>query len=153
MTIKFRIILIILAASFISGCGMIRTFYNEERMIERLNPAMRDKVRTVLKNVRWHYPWYKWRVTIDYRTKESQEELYKIGRRGIPGEKILTDTKDSKHAVGMAIDIYPIRNKRVLEYDEAKEAYDYYGKSAKEAGLTWGGDWDDPKDYGHIELK
>jgi len=52
----------------------------------------------------------------------------------------------------MAVDIYPVIDKYPVPYGRARAAYDYYGKCAKAMGLIWGGDWNDPRDYGHIEL-
>ena len=131
--------------------GDVNEIKYEEEMTSRLVSQMCSKTRIILRSVRQRYPQYDWHIYSGRRTSGEQAEFYKIGRRGILGEKIITDVRVSKHEMGMAVDIYP-RNKNVMEYDKAKDAYDYYGKLAKDLGLIWGGDWNDPKDYGHIEL-
>ena len=151
MMTEFRNTLILLTIFFLAGCIINQNQQNEENMISQLVPQMRSKTRTILKNVRRCYPQYEWYINSGRRTPGEQAELYKIGRRGIFGEKSKTDVKISKHEMGKAVDIYP-RNEDVIEYDKAKDAYDYYGKLAKGLGLIWGGDWNVPKDYGHIEL-
>jgi len=48
------------------------------------------------------------RVTETYRTQERQNELYKVGRRGIAGEQPVTWTLYSNHTLRLAADCYPI---------------------------------------------
>lgn len=44
-----------------------------------------------------------------FRSQSRQDELYKKGRRGIPGEKPVTWTRKSKHTEGLAMDVYPVK--------------------------------------------
>src|SRR4051812_20672381 len=48
------------------------------------------------------------RVTETLRSQQRQNELYQVGRRGVPGEKPVTWTLYSNHALGLAADCYPI---------------------------------------------
>ncbi|SCK08640.1 peptidoglycan L-alanyl-D-glutamate endopeptidase CwlK [Vogesella sp. LIG4] len=59
----------------------------------------------------------------------------------------------SKHQYGLAVDLAPVRNGKVVisERDPwAMQAYVALGEEAGAASLTWGGNWSF-KDYGHIE--
>ncbi len=104
--------------------------------------------------------------TCTYRSCARQHELYQIGRRGVPGERIVTKldglTKKGRHnvypseAVDVCVDIDPGPGKHVT-WDP--EAYELLGALALEYGLKWGGDWNrdgsstDEKfvDYPHLE--
>lgn len=96
--------------------------------------------------------------TCTWRSKEKQNELYQVGRRGIPGEKILTKldgiNKKSRHnvypsqAIDVCVDIDPGPGKQAV-WDEA--SYMPLGPIAAEVGLVWGGDWA-MHDYPHLEL-
>ena len=87
--------------------------------------------------------------------------------------KIAGTDEWSKHALGMAIDINPLYNPYVYRQGDfvstqPKEAYvyadrnadcDYYiqaGDVCYEAfvsrGFSWGGDWENPKDYQHFQV-
>ena len=140
----------------LSGCAVVdKTYINKSEfsMISGLVSEMQSKVSFVLRKVRQRYPEYQWIIYSGYRSPEQQFQLYLVGRRGIPGEEILTKTTKSKHMEGKAVDIYPLNGDgQIVRYPDAKAAYDYYGKSAKKLGLIWGGEWEDLKDYGHIEL-
>lgn len=96
--------------------------------------------------------------TCTWRSVERQAELYQVGRRGVPGEKILTKldgaTKRSRHnvypsqAVDVCVDSDPGRGKHAV-WDAS--AYAPLGPLAAEFGLIWGGDWA-MHDYPHLEL-
>lgn len=86
--------------------------------------------------------------TCTWRSKERQNELFQIGRRGVPGEKIRTKidgiTKKSRHnvfpseAVDVAVDKDPGPGRHPV-WDG--EAYVPLGPLALKHGLRWGGDW------------
>ena len=91
-----------------------------------------------------------------------QEELYRVGRRGIPGEKKLTNidgiTKQSYHnrypsrAVDVCVDRDPGPGK-VADWNP--RAYDMLGPLCLEFGLVWGGTFKSfgpDGDYPHLEL-
>ncbi len=83
-----------------------------------------------------------------YRSPERQDALAEQGT-------LVTKAKggQSKHQYGLAVDLAPVRNGKVVisERDPwAMSAYLALGEEATAAGLTWGGNWSF-KDYGHIE--
>ena len=96
--------------------------------------------------------------TCTYRSPTKQAELFKIGRRGVEGEKPVTHCdgveKPSRHnvwppeALDIAVDTDP-GPKKVVSWD-AKE-YGPLDKLAEDHGLVWGGDWK-LKDLPHLEL-
>lgn len=87
-------------------------------------------------------------LTCTYRSKERQNELYQQGRRGIPGERIVTKldgfTKRSRHnfypsqALDVCVDSDPGPGKHPV-WDIA--AYAPLGPICARHGLVWGGDW------------
>ncbi|HRH43134.1 MAG TPA: M15 family metallopeptidase [Pyrinomonadaceae bacterium] len=90
-------------------------------------------------------------VTNGYRSNEEQDKLYQIGRRGIPGEKKVTNTKggQSNHNSRDAVDFAFVVNGEV-SWDE--KLYQNIGRWAKIVGLNWGGNWKSFKDFPHVEI-
>ena len=96
--------------------------------------------------------------TCTWRSSEKQQELYKVGRRGIPGEKIITKidgvTKRSRHnffpsqALDVCVDTDPGPGKHPV-WDES--SYLILGPLCGEFGLVWGGNFSF-KDYPHVEI-
>jgi len=87
-------------------------------------------------------------VTCTRRDGEKQHALYQVGRRGIPGERIVTnaDSGESFHEFGVAFDIFPIRyGKPVLFESDGDQVSDpiwqNLGRIAAECGLEWAGNW------------
>jgi peptidoglycan L-alanyl-D-glutamate endopeptidase CwlK len=122
----------------------------------RLNRADRDWrrldapfVQTVLRVMaRLEARGYPMTLLEGYRSPERQDAL--AGQ-----STLVTKAKggQSKHQYGLAIDLAPVRNGKVVisERDPwAMSAYLALGEEATTAGLTWGGNWSF-KDYGHIE--
>lgn len=96
--------------------------------------------------------------TCTKRSTKKQGELYQVGRKGIPGEKILTQIDGIKkigmhnypksRAIDVCVDIDPGPGKHAVWNPEA---YAPLGPLCKKYGLIWGGDFSF-KDYPHIEL-
>lgn len=83
-----------------------------------------------------------------YRSPERQNAL--AGQA-----TLVTKAKggQSKHQYGLAVDLAPVRNGKVVISEKdpwALEAYQALGEEAHAASLTWGGVWRF-RDYGHIE--
>ncbi|UTH76607.1 M15 family metallopeptidase [Chromobacterium sp. IIBBL 290-4] len=83
-----------------------------------------------------------------YRSAERQNRL-------AGGSAKVTQAKggESKHQYGLAADLAPVRNGKVVisERDPwAMQAYNALGEEAQAQGLGWGGVWSF-RDYGHIE--
>ena len=85
-------------------------------------------------------------VTEGLRTKERQEQLVKAGA---------SQTMNSKHLVGKAVDLAAVVNGEVRwDWPLYSKLADAMKQAAKELGvsLTWGGDWKSFKDGPHFEL-
>lgn len=99
------------------------------------------------------------RITDGFRSFEEQNTLYAQGRTE-PGN-IVTYAKggESYHNYGLAVDYAIVQgNGEVtwdLEYDgngNSKSDWHEVGQIGKELGFTWGGDWEDFKDYPHLQM-
>jgi peptidoglycan L-alanyl-D-glutamate endopeptidase CwlK len=90
-------------------------------------------------------------VTQGYRSVEEQNRLYAIGRRGIKGERIVTNARggQSNHNHRTAVDFAFVVNGEI-SWDE--RLYQHIGRWAKQVGLNWGGNWKSFKDFPHVEL-
>ena len=104
-------------------------------------------------------------ITDGVRTTEQQQKLYAQGRSA-PGP-IVTNLKGvgnelSKHQIqadgqGHAVDLYPYVNGKIQTDDKKnlRTIADHIKATAKRLGynITWGGDWTNPVDMPHFELK
>lgn len=93
---------------------------------------------------------FPFRISEAFRSQKRQEELYKIGRRGVKGELPVTWTHNSKHTQRVALDIYPTQkmtstNQRIF-YVHLQEYGTKFGIERPQATLALG-------DYGHWELE
>jgi len=80
------------------------------------------------------------RVTDAYRSIEEQDEKYAQGRRGIPGEKTVTDAKGGKsyHNYGLAIDVVAMeKNNTFANYEVVPHNLDLIG-IGNSYGFYWG---------------
>lgn len=84
-----------------------------------------------------------------YRSPERQELLASKGPTVTRAR-----ANQSKHQFGLAVDLAPMRDGRLVisERDPwAFAAYQALGEEAEKLGLTWGGRWTRLADYGHVE--
>lgn len=90
-------------------------------------------------------------VTQGFRSIEQQNRLYEIGRRGIPGERKVTNARggQSNHNRGAAVDFAFVVNGEI-SWDA--RLYRHIGRWAAKVGLKWGGNWKSFKDLPHVEL-
>lgn len=118
------------------------------------------------------------RLVDDYWTGDGEESdsasIEKNNSSAFCYRPVIGGKKLSNHAYGFAIDINPQQNPYVSCRDgaahwEHENAAGYLDRTTgrkhmithgdpafrlfKEHGFTWGGDWDDPKDYQHFEKK
>lgn len=90
---------------------------------------------------------YPMQVTSRKRTAEQQRKLFEQGRATT---HLDGTTKVSHHQVGTGADLaFVVGGKPSWD---AKLPWSTLGRIAKAEGLTWGGDWKDPFDPGHIQL-
>jgi peptidoglycan LD-endopeptidase CwlK len=117
-----------------------------DRDWNRLNP---DFVQSVLKVfTRMEARGYPLVLLEGYRSPERQDVL-------ADSHAQVTNARafQSKHQYGMAVDVAPMRDGRLVisERDSwAMQAYQALGEEAEREGLIWGGRWK-LKDFGHIE--
>lgn len=90
-------------------------------------------------------------VTHGFRSFEEQNRLYEIGRRGVRGEKPVTNARggESNHNRGAAVDFAFVVGGEI-SWDE--RLYGRIGRWAAQAGLKWGGNWRKFVDKCHVEL-
>ena len=91
---------------------------------------------------------YKMALLEGFRSAERQEMLAQKGAS-------VTQARggQSKHQYGLAADIAPLRDDRLVISDRdpwAAAAYQALGEEAEKLGLTWGGKWA-MRDLGHVE--
>jgi peptidoglycan L-alanyl-D-glutamate endopeptidase CwlK len=85
-----------------------------------------------------------------FRSPERQNQLADTGSRVTAARAF-----QSYHQLGLAADCAFLREGRVIisEGDAwAMRGYELFGRTAAEAGLTWGGNWA-IRDFGHAELR
>jgi peptidoglycan L-alanyl-D-glutamate endopeptidase CwlK len=110
-----------------------------------LEPAFCAKVRMFLAElVRRRIPVV---VIETWRSPERQADLVEQGK---------SQTLDSKHLHGLAIDIAPVREYvdgkvKSLIWDTRHPAWKEIAEVAKGYGIAWGGDWESFPDYVHFE--
>jgi hypothetical protein len=84
-----------------------------------------------------------------YRSQARQDQLYKQGRRGIPGERVVTWTRTSRHTERLAMDVYPVKKlsgtQLVDFYKEIEQVAQQYGINRPQVLVAKG-------DLGHFEL-
>lgn len=99
-------------------------------------------------------------LTFAYRSRLAQERLYQIGRRGLEGEKTVTNARggESWHNVerngvpaALAFDFALIAKDGRHLLADGDEAWQQAGRIAESLGLTWGGRWR-MRDLGHCQL-
>lgn len=127
------------------------------RSIDDLLPQVREKAVLWIKMCEeaGHVQGTDWLITCTYRSQEEQDELYKQGRTK-PGRKV-TWTHHSRHTQRDAIDFGILKSGKYMgdikvdvDGDEIPD-YEELGQIAKECGFTWGGDWENNKDFPHIQ--
>ncbi|RCW73131.1 M15 family metallopeptidase [Saliterribacillus persicus] len=98
-------------------------------------------------------------ITDGYRSHQEQESLYEQGRS--TEGSIVTNARggDSYHNYGLAIDfaLQPSANEVIwdLNYDgngNGKSDWLEVVELAKALGFSWGGDWENFKDYPHLQM-
>lgn len=113
----------------------------------RLNPVFTQLVLRVL--ARLEKRGYVFVLLEGYRSPERQEKLADMGAH-VTGARAF----QSKHQFGLAVDLAPMREGRLVISERepwAMAAYQALGEESEKLGLVWGGRWWF-KDYGHVEI-
>lgn len=132
--------------AFVDAIAEQPSLSRADRDWSRLDPGFVQVILRVM--VRMEARGYPMTLLEGYRSPERQDAL--AGQANL-----VTKAKggQSKHQYGLAVDLAPLKNGKVVitERDPwAMAAYLALGEESKAAGLTWGGDWSF-KDYGHVE--
>lgn len=144
------------------------------RKIESLIPAMQPVVRTFFEKLKT--AGIKFAIVETLRTQEIQNCYYMQGRENLDivnsarktaglwpinekeNSRTVTNTKNSRHMTGRAIDICPLDDKGNFNWSAPQESWERIGKIGEEVGLdwaaggfgdTWGRRWDNP----HFEFQ
>ena len=121
---------------------------NAEKL-SKVKPELAEKCRQIIELAKAEK--YTLLVTNGFRSVEEQNKLYAIGRRGIKGEKKVTNAKggQSNHNFKEAVDFAFIINGEI-SWDE--KLYQNIGRWAKIVGLKWGRNFKAITDKPHVEL-
>lgn len=119
------------------------------RDINDLEPTTRKMCKEFLR--RCEAAGYKIIITQTFRSWDEQDQLYAVGRRGIPGEKAITNSKGgfSWHNYGRAFDFAFNDKKPYAEFHPWKEV----GNIGMSCGLEWGGSWTKFPDRPHFQFR
>ena len=143
---KILIIWTIIAVIYLTYCNMTACPDEEDKLLQ-LEPETKIKVIELLEFVRTldKFKGYKIIVAETWRSEERQDELYLAGGH-------LTQVRGgySWHNYGRAVDLYFIKEKRILEYEEAP--YQELGELGEDLGFVWGGRFSF-RDYGHFQYQ
>lgn len=137
--------------------------YSIDRNIDHLHPDLKPLVEELLVRCAFMQLWE------GYRSPERQDELFlrdppvTKARGGQSPHNIQVDGKPASCAVDMVFDPKHVILPKVEEggkawpalWDQSSEStrslWLIYGKTARDLGLVWGGDWQF-KDVPHVEL-
>lgn len=117
--------------------------------LSAVNPQLAEKCRAIIELA--EREGFTLIVTCGFRSNEEQNRLYEIGRRGITGERKVTNARagQSNHNHGTAVDFAFVVG-GAISWDE--KLYQNLGRWARAVGLSWGGDWKSFSDLPHVEL-
>jgi len=139
------------------------------RDIQQLEPATRDMVEKGIAILRAQG--IRFWVNETLRTKATQEAYYAQGRKTIEqvnalrktaglwplgakeNEKSVTQTLNSRHILGQAIDIVPADKDGGPWWGAPQSEYLKIAAVMKSVGLEWGGDWKGGWDQPHYQSK
>ncbi|WP_028777312.1 M15 family metallopeptidase [Shimazuella kribbensis] len=128
--------------------------YNVQHLHPKVQSAMEQLIRKAQRKG------ISIRITEGFRSFDQQDQLYSQGRKK-PGP-IVTNAKggQSYHNYGLAIDFALYDEKtHQLSWDIKKDGnkngisdWQEVVYEAKKLGFSWGGDWEQFKDYPHLEM-
>ncbi len=131
-----------------SPLSLFQINQNNEIKLAQVNSRLAAKIRQIIALA--NQEGYLLYIDEAYRTQAVQQEYYARGRT-TPGD-IITNTLNSKHTQGKAVDLMPVIN-GIPTNNLAAFDWQLIGKWARQVGgLTWGGNWKSLKDYRHLEL-
>lgn len=125
---------------------------NRKLNMEGMNRETAVKVRQVIAEM--HEKGIYVCVAQGYRSIAEQNALYAQGRRGLKGEKVVTNAKggQSNHNFGVAVDLCLYTDDGTNCIWDVNDKFKKIVAAMKARGFKWGGDWKSFKDYPHFEL-
>ncbi|MES2887644.1 MAG: M15 family metallopeptidase [Pseudomonadota bacterium] len=120
-----------------------------DRRWDQFDPQFRQRLLWVYKVMKEEHG-YDMVLLEGYRSPERQTLLSRLG-----ASVTNAGAWQSYHQYGLAADSAFLRNGKLVisERDPwAKQGYEAYGRAAIQAGLVWGGRWQNA-DLGHVELR
>lgn len=118
-----------------------------QRSLDRLKGVHPDLVKVVKRAI--EISEYDFMVVEGLRTKETQAEYVKKG---------VSQTMNSRHIVGQAVDLAPLEN-GVIDWNNKKGQFDAVAKAMLQAAkelnvkITWGGNWKSLVDKPHFQIE
>jgi peptidoglycan LD-endopeptidase CwlK len=93
-------------------------------------------------------------ISSGYRSAAEQNALYQKGRRGIAGEKVVTNAKagQSNHNYGLAVDYFLTTEDGKGSIWTVNKQWRRVAEIGKSLGFSWGGEWTSFPDYPHLEM-
>lgn len=112
----------------------------DSRKIEDLHPAARSRVSKFIESCK--ADGITLLITQTYRDIEKQNDLFKVGRRGVAGERTVTNARggESFHNYRCAVDVVPIVYGKAL-WDTSDPLWRRVGEIGESCGLEWSGRW------------
>ncbi len=120
------------------------------RQWELLDADFRQRLLVVFKLMREQHG-YEMVLLEGFRSAQRQAQLAARGP-----QVTRAGAGQSYHQAGLAADLAFLRDGRIVISEDnpwAARGYALYGEVARSVGLTWGGDWQRIRDYGHVELR
>ena len=120
------------------------TFSFSQRSLQNLQGVHPDLVKVMTLSLAWSP--YDFAIIQGCRTQAEEDTLVAKG---------LSQTKNSKHLTGRAVDFFVyVNGKGTWDTKYYAEVDVVIKKTAKELNIPiiWGGDWKTLKDFDHIEL-
>jgi len=139
------------------------------RDVSRLEPRTREAAEKALAALAgvgikvWINETLRLQSTQDCYYAQGREPVEKVNlmRRGIglwaitaeENKRTVTNTRNSLHIVGKAIDLVPMDKKGGPNWGAKKDAYQGIADIMKLFGFDWGGDWKGFVDCPHFQIK
>lgn len=121
-----------------------------EQRLRTLLPAAHEQARRCLRAL--FAAGLRPRIVSATRSYPEQDALFRVGRRGVRGERIVTRAKggESRHCFAIAWDCGLFSPMGAYLADSPD--YDRLGVYWQPPGITWGGTWTSLRDAPHYEL-
>lgn len=131
------------------GSGPFQLSARDRAILSEVDPRLHGPVQMLLQGA--HDQGISLMLTEGKRTAEKQQELYEQGRAREGAVVTHAKPGQSKHEYGLAVDV-AVKKDGQPTWPTNHDLWHRIGKIGKEAGLKWGGDFKEFRDYPHFEL-